>query len=376
VAVERDHAAANARAFSDPQWALPRLFGVAERWRALGDTVKEAWAHANIGVAYFYVSRMEEAAAELEHGLELFERAGDRTGAVAASSFLCLARPTDHRVPQWLAEALKFADETGDRTRQITTLSTLAWHHFFRSFCGRPAEMAEAETFASRLAELAEELGANDMAMHGLSLLAIMARLTGRLDEARSHAAALERVAAGAQHGDAWLGWAASFAVAVAVGGDGAAPPFPPDASPDPVIAMAGVIIEAELILSGRLDEALDRLEHTRRPGLGVITDLASIVYALALVLGGNPDAAGPLIERAGAAAHALRAGPTAIAAAALRAEITGDTSALPDVADSVGGVADALVVRARAVHGDAVAVEMLRAASRALAMPVLALGS
>src|SRR6202023_3121044 len=94
---------------------------------------KEAWGHANIGVAYFNLSRMEDAGRELELGLELFERIGDRAGGVAASSFLCLARPTDRRVPEWLRRALEYADEAGDRSRQLTTLTTLAWPHFIRA---------------------------------------------------------------------------------------------------------------------------------------------------------------------------------------------------------------------------------------------------
>ena len=103
---------------------------------------------------------------------------------MAASSFLCLARPTDRRVPAWLARALEFADAAGDRSRQLGTLTTLAWHHFIRSLWGTARDTAEAEGFALRLAELGEELGAIDMAVHGRSLLAIMARFSGRLDDA------------------------------------------------------------------------------------------------------------------------------------------------------------------------------------------------
>ena len=61
---------------------------------------------ANAGVAYFYLSRMEEAGAALERGLALFEKLGDESGVVATSSFLCLARPTDRRVPGWLRRRL------------------------------------------------------------------------------------------------------------------------------------------------------------------------------------------------------------------------------------------------------------------------------
>ena len=376
VAVERDHTAAGTRVFSDPEWALPRLLTVGQRWQELGNTVKEAWAHANAGVAYFYLSRMEEAAGELERGLELFEQAGDRGGAVAASSFLCLARPTDQRVRGWLADALEFADAAGDRSKQMTTLSTLAWHHFFRSFGGGPDDMAEAMGFASRLARLAEELGAEDFAVHGWGLLAIMARYCGRLEEAALHASELRRVSADAHHKDPWFAWAASFAVAVAGGASGAAPPFPPDTSHDPVVGMAGLVIDAELTLAGRIGEALARFEQAQRPDLGVISDLANVLYALALVVAGRAAEALPFVERALGAARALDARPTAAAAAALSAEITGDMTLLPPPPPTAESFSDALVLRAHAVSGDGAAAEALRRAAKALAMPGLLAGA
>ena len=188
-----------------------------------------------MGVSYFNLSRMEEAARELEDGLTLFERTEDRAGRMAASSFLCLARPTDQRVPEWLAQALEFADETGDRSRQLGTLTTLAWHHFIRSLWGTARDTAEAEGFARRLAELAEDLGALDMAVHGRSLLAIMARSSGRLDEAAHHAAVLQRLGGILDHDHfPWLGWAAVFAVSVARGAPDVAPPLPPRPRPIP----------------------------------------------------------------------------------------------------------------------------------------------
>ncbi len=74
VAVERDHTIAGSMMFSKPELALPLLKDAAERWSALGNTDKEAWALANAGVASFYMSRMEEAAPLLQRALELFER--------------------------------------------------------------------------------------------------------------------------------------------------------------------------------------------------------------------------------------------------------------------------------------------------------------
>ena len=44
--------------------------------------------------------------------------------------------------------------------------------------------------------------------------------------------------------------------------------------SPDPVVGMAELIIEAELTMAGRVDEALDRVSTVERPDLGPIADL------------------------------------------------------------------------------------------------------
>ncbi len=375
VAIERDHTAANTQVFTDPEWALPRLAAAGARWRTIGNTAKEAWAHANAGVAYFYLSRMEEAAVELERGLELFQQIGDRGGGVATSSFLCLAKPADRRVPEWLGDALEFADAAGDRSKQITILTTLAWHHFFRSFFGGTEDMAEAEGFARRLAHVAEELGASEMAIHAWSLLAIMTRFSGRLDEAARHAAALQRVAGGLHDNDPWLGWAASFAVTVASGASGAAPPFPPDTSPDPVVVVARLVVQAELIMAGRLEEALARFEHAERPDLGPIGDSAGILYALALTLAGRSAEARPWLERAAGAARVLHAQPTEAAATALRAEITGDMSGLPPRPSTTDSVASVLVLRAFVTRGDTAGLDALRAAAVSLAMPGLMTG-
>ena len=329
-----------------------------------------------MGVSYFNLSRMDEAAQELERALELFDLTDDRVGRVAASSFLCLASPTDRRVPDWLAEALEFADAAGDRSRQLGTLTTLAWHHFIRSLWGTAAETAEAEGLARRLAELAEDLGAHDMAVHGHSLLAIMARFTGRLDEAAHHAEVLLRLSAIV---DAdrypWLGWAATFAVAVARGASGVTAPLPPAGSPDPVVGMALLVIEAALTMDGRVEEALARLDLADRPSVGPFGDLAGLLNGLALVLAHRGDDALPWIDRATKAAGALEASPTALAAGALRAEITGEAAALAPPVLAAASVSEALVLRAHAARGDAAAAEALQRSAARLAMPGLLLG-
>ncbi|HUY21604.1 MAG TPA: adenylate/guanylate cyclase domain-containing protein [Acidimicrobiales bacterium] len=375
IGIERDHTAANTKIFTDPGWALPQLEAVTERWRALGVADKEAWGHANTGVALFYLGRMEEAGRELELALALFERIGDRVGGVAASSFMCLAKPTDRRVPAWLADALEFADAAGDRSRQITTLMTLTWHHFIRSLWGGAEDTAQTEGFARRLAALGEEIGAGDMAVHGLSLLAITARFGGRFDEAAAHVDALQRLGGIVDAANPWLGWAASFVLALGGGATGAAPPHPPDASLDPVVAMSELVIEAELTVAGRIDEALARAEATESLEMGPIGELAGLLNGLALVLAGRATEARPCVELAADAARALGAGPTAAAAAALLAEITGDVGVLPRAPASAGSVSDAVVLRAHAVLGDADAARALRRAAQDLAVPGLLLG-
>ncbi len=375
VAVERDHTEANSKAFTDPEWAVSRLEAVTARWHELGREDKEAWGHSNIGVSYFNLSRSEEAARHLERALEIFERIGDRVGAVAASSFLCLARPTDRRVPQWLADALAFADEAGDRSRQLGTLTTLAWHHFIRSLWGGAPDTAEAEGFAGRLAELAEELGSIEMAVHGRSLLAVMARFGGRLDEAAAQAERLQGFTGlSADESHPWLGLAAIFTVAVACGAAHLAPPSPPVESPDPVVGMALYLIEAALTLEGRVEEGLARLEHVARPSIGPFSDLVEMLNGLTLILGGRGDDALPFVERALEAGQALRAPPALAAAAALAAEVTG-AGDLPPRPASVASIAEALVVRAHAAAGDAAALESLRRGARTLAAPGLLLG-
>ena len=376
VAIERDHTAANAKVFAEPAIALPELQAITARWHDLGIVDKEAWGHANIGVALFNMSRMDEAARELELGLALFEETGDKVGSVAASSFLCLARPTDRRVPEWLAQALEFADAAGDRSRQLGTLTTLAWHHFIRSLWGTALDTAEAERFALRLAELGEELGAIDMAVHGRSLLAIMARFSGRLDDAGVQAQTLQRLSAMVDpEGYPWVGCAATFSVAVARGASGLVPPIAPVSSPDPVVGMALLVIGTELTVAGRVEEALVRFDIVERPGLGPFGDLAGVLNGLALVLAGRSDEARPWIQRAAQSARALDAPPAVAAAAALGAEITGDVAGLLSAPASATSLSEALVLRAQAARGDATALDALRRCASALALPGLLLG-
>jgi class 3 adenylate cyclase/tetratricopeptide (TPR) repeat protein len=387
IAAERDHTSANAKIFVDPSWSVPRLEELATRWRSLGNIGKEAWAHANAGVANFNLSQMEKAGDELERALELFERVDDRSGIVATSSFLVFVKPTDPRVDRWLDQAVAFSDQAGDKTRKISSLAALAWRNYIRSMCGSSEEMHDARKAALELAELSEELGATDMAIHGRSLLAIMARHTGRLDEAEQQILSLQSLPGTREHYGTWLGWAASFAVTMASGAAEAAPPFPPDTSKDPVDAMADLVIESELVLMGRTQEALARFESTGPPIFdSPLAEVGSLFYAAALVVTGRGPEAQPWINRAMEAARALDATPALIASAALTAEVQNDATMLDDLLEELPpgrsfgtrSIAGALVMRARAVGGDASALEALDSLVRTtggLSMPGLMLG-
>ena len=375
VAVERDHALARAQLFSDPAWARPRFEAVAARWAELGRPVQEAWAIANAGVASFNQSRMEEAAHDLERALAMFEACDDRTGAVGASSFLCLARPTDRRVPGWLADALEFADEAGDRSKQTTALSPLAWHHFLRSLWGGPGDTMEAERFALRLAETSEGLGSTEMAIHGRSLLAVMARYGGRLQVAEAHATALARHLQAQHHNDPWLGWATSFVVAVAGGATQAAAPFPPLTSPDPVAGVAAMLIQTELLFTGRVDEVLEHFPQAPLVDGNPMSDKIGMLCALALVLAGRSGEARPWAQRANSAARTLESRAGIIATTALLAEIDGNPANLPPMPVVASSVAEMLVLRAHAVLGAPDAIGPLQRAADALIAPGLLAG-
>jgi class 3 adenylate cyclase/tetratricopeptide (TPR) repeat protein len=374
VAIERDHAAARVYMFNEPARALESLPSIAERWKTSRNPSKQAWALANAGVAAFNLSRMELASAHLEAALGLFSEVGEKSGEVAAASFLCLVKPADSRVPGWLAGALEFAETSGDRLRQMSALSPLAWLHSLRSMWGCAAETAEAEGFAHRLASLAEEIGAFEFAIHGRSLLAILARWSGRLDVASEHVVVIDRVLERHDTRDPWLAWAVAFSVAVAGGTPSAAAPFPPAEYVDPVGSIAAEVIEAELAFSGRVDEAVARIENGV-PEHGPVAEAAAVLKALAFVLAGRLDGARSFAERSAAAATQLGAAPAKLMADSLLAEISGDRATLPPVPEDCLSAAGAVVLRAHAALGDEAALQELNRVVKALAMPGLLIG-
>jgi hypothetical protein len=258
--------------------------------------------------------------------------------------------------------------------KQLSALNPLAWHHFLRSMWGGPADTADAERFSLRLAELAEELGAVEMAMHGRSLLALTARYSGRIQLAATHIAVLDRLLRHEQH-ERWLAWAAGFAVTVAEGASRAAPPYPPAASPDPVSGLSAHLIEAELLFAGRVDEVVDHVPEEMPNDRNPVAHTTGVLCSLALVMLGRKADARPWAERALAAAHALDARPTSLAAAALLAEIDGDGRGLPEPPLVAASISEALVLRAHAALGDLSVREPLQRATATLAAPGLLMG-
>jgi len=108
---------------------------------------------------------------------------------------------------------------------------------------------------------------------------------------------------------------------------------------------------------------------------LGPFGDLAGVLIGLAFVLAGRPTEALPWVERAAGAAVALQAPASIAAADALSAEISGEPARLGAAPSAASSIGQALQLRARAVRGDARALEALRQSADALVMPGLLIG-
>ena len=114
MAVEALHLRGNALRPTDPERSIAVLLEAAERWQALGDEAKRAWALTNQGMTLFDIGRIAAAAAAHEEALGIFRRLGDRSGAAAAGQLLALARLDDPRVPSWIDDGLHLAHREPD----------------------------------------------------------------------------------------------------------------------------------------------------------------------------------------------------------------------------------------------------------------------
>jgi tetratricopeptide (TPR) repeat protein len=363
IEAQRVHLRAATVMFDSPEVAADELDEAARRWAGLGNLAKEAWAHANRGAALFNQSRMREASASLERALPLFRQAGDRGGEHAVHSFLGLVRPHDPRVPDWLEDGLRYADDIGDRSRQLGALVSLAWHHYLRARLGGDADTRTADDYATRLASLGAELGSNEFHAHGTCMRSNLARLAGRLDDARNLAEQVRHYLEDGNPREATLSRAVIFGIDITDPACEPATPLPVD-SVDPVAAVSVLIVGEAQVLAGRADEATAYFAATGRfAELGPVAPLApGLMSGLAYVLAGRFPEAATELEPAIAAAEAVRSAPGAAAARALLAEAIVRNENDLDRAWEVladaprptpGGVAGALVLRAHAVLGD-----------------------
>jgi class 3 adenylate cyclase/tetratricopeptide (TPR) repeat protein len=384
VGAEKVHLAGMAMTFRDPAAGLPGLEEAARRWSALGNTHKYAWAIANRGVALFFLGRNREAEDALREGLAVFVEIGDRDGQMAAYRFLALVRPNDPHAHEWVTQSLQRAEEVGDRTAQVNSYNSLAWHHFLRSRLGGVDDTVELRHYIDRLVETARELGMHEMEAHGLAMRANVARLQGRVDDAcRAGADALALSLTDPV--SLALVQAAAFSADRARGIATEEPALDLH-SVDPVTLMCAYLVREQLILDGRPDGTLRAMEAIDlRPGTSELEGvIGGFGRALSLVVLGRHAVARRDAEWAIAAADALDA-PLAVAAGrALLAEVVlvvdGDranaTRLLDEAPPVTGGLAHLLVLRARALLGDAAAGRDLHDTAAALRMPGLALSA
>jgi hypothetical protein len=384
VAAEKVHLGAMALIFRDPASGLPGLDEAVRRWSALGNAEKYGWALANRGVALFFLGRNRESERALRDALAVFTEVGDRDGQMAAYRFLALVRPDDPHAHEWVTQSLQRAEEVGDRTAQVNSYNSLAWHHFLRARLGGADETTELRHYVDRLVETAHELGMHEMEAHGLAMSANVARLQGRVDDACRAGARAEELALIDQS-------SASLARVAALCADRARgitseEPVLDRQTVDPVVLMAAYLIGEQLILDGRPEGTQRAIEAIdRRPGSSELEGvIGGFGRALSLVLLGRHVEARADAEWAIAAATTLGAPPAVTAARALLAEVTivvdGDRETAAGLIDEAppvsGGLAHLLVVRCRALLGDEEARRELQAAIVALRMPGLALGA
>jgi tetratricopeptide (TPR) repeat protein len=373
IDAERAHVAAWALQVRDPEATLSGLADAATRWAELGNREKEGWAHANRGVALFNMGRVAEAQTELDTGLEIFQDVGHRAGLMAVYRFLALARPEDPRAADWLEEARRDAEEKGDRNAQLSSLVSLAWHHFFRFRLGGADRLEVIADLAAQAAALGGELSADEFGGYGLCIGSNVARLQGRLDLALDLARRACRLRLDAAPSTACLARTVEFGARLARGEPVAVPEL--SRSTDPVASMAFVMQLEALLLAGR--EIPDA--RGDRGNLEALQWLVGgIPSAWGRIKGGDPDGAIRIAQVARRAAEAAGAGPAAVAATALEAEAhvtAGDPEAARRLLEPVGmpeGLAGLLVLRTWAALGDERAAADLAVAAEALAMPGL----
>jgi hypothetical protein len=138
------------------------------------------------------------------------------------------------------------------------------------------------------------------------------------------------------------------------------------------VAGVATHVIQTELVLAGRSEEAIAHMRGPDGKDENTLTQALGVLGALARVLSGSAEEARPWAERALRAARVIGAGPMELAARALLAEIGGDDADLPAPPAVASSVAECLLLRAHAVLGNDAARQALTRAARSLAAPGL----
>jgi tetratricopeptide (TPR) repeat protein len=380
IDAERVHTRAWAMELREPEAALVGLDAAAARWSELGNREKHGWALANKGVVLFNVGRVAEAQLALEEGLARFQEVGFRPGVMAVYRFLALARPDDHRAGDWLEEALLDADDRGDRTAQMSSLISLAWHRFMRDRYGGPDELAAIDDAAQRASALAREFGVPEFEAYGLCIAAIVARLAGRMEEATAlagQACALDLETAPSTR---LLSRIIADAVGLARGGP--SPAVDRIEGADPVASMAAVIRTEALLFAGLIHGEGDGLMSRGRPNLEALEWLVGgVVGALETLRRGDPERSAEQARITRSVARAANAESVVIAAGAVRIEALVAAGRLDDAGrelrnlpvDQPVGVSGLLMLRARTALGDERAAADLLTRTAGLAMPGLA---
>jgi hypothetical protein len=237
---------------------------------------------------------------------------------------------------------------------------------------------------AVRLAELAAEIGSPDFRTHGAALATDMARMAGMFDEATEAAEWLRDPAAGGTSPNG-LAEAGLFVLAL-TGPDAARATAPePIDTTDPVAAAAAVMVVEALALADRVPEALQLVQRWQGSTeaatalVGTVGAFASPSAGLLLVLAGKLEEARPWLEAGLHAARGMGARPGLAIVHGLQAEITVRTGGTEDEArrwledvEDPGGVAGAVLLRARAVLREPGAAAELAAVAESLRAPGL----
>jgi class 3 adenylate cyclase/tetratricopeptide (TPR) repeat protein len=379
IDAERAHTHAWANELRTPEAALTGLDAAAARWAELGNREKQGWALANKGVVLFNVGRVADAQHALEAALEHFQAVGFRPGVMAVYRFLALARPDDRRAGDWLEEALLDAEDRGDRTAQLSSLVSLAWHRFMRDRYGGPDELAAIDDAARRSLVLAREFDIPEFGGYGLCIAAMTARLAGRLDDAAALAA--EACALDLTTAPSTRLLAHTIAVAVELAQGGPSPGFDRIESTDPVASMAAVIRTESMLFAGLTHGDGTDILSRGRPNLEALEWLVGgVVGAFETLRSGDFERAAEQARTTRSVAHAADAELVAVAASAVRVEALAAVGRTDDAAQELRalphdlgpGVAWLFVLRARAVLGDERAAADLPAAAAGLAMPGL----